>query len=224
MISKKFLFNRIREICEGGWFDLKSKSSGAPGLLLEEMVGLAASNHDSPDAGQWELKFSGGNSLVTLCHKTPGPKGIVGHLIKQHGWIGKNGRPSFRHTIEGESDRGFNIVYDAGRVMVRHDHSMMPVPHWTEDDLTNAIVSKLRRLVLVTGKVRRGRGQVSYESAVAFEDLRTTRLMKALDTGLIIVDFDAYLKENGKVRDHGTKLRVKAKNLKKLYLKTEKIF
>jgi len=189
MISKKKLFEDIESFCAAGWFDLPSTGTGAPGDLLENILGLKTSNYDGPDAGLWELKFSSGKALLTLCHKTPRPNGVVKYLINKHGWIGNNGRRGFRHTIEGESDRGFNIAYDSGSIWVRHSDDMSPVPHWTEEDLTNAIVSKLRRLVHVTGTKKGGR--VRYEKAVAYEDIRTPKLMKVIENGLILVDFDA---------------------------------
>ncbi len=221
MIPKKRLFEDIKSLCDSGWYDLPKTGAGAAGDLLENILGLKTTNHDGPDAGLWELKFSRGNSLLTLCHKTPRPHGIIKYVINKHGWIGKNGRKGFRHTIEGESDRGFNIAYDSGSIWVRHQDDMAPVPHWTEEDLTNAIVSKLRRLVYVTGTVKSG--QVRYETAVAFENIKTPRLMKAIADGLILVDFDAYIKDSGAVRDHGTKFRVRPENLGKLYVKSTKI-
>ena len=218
MISKKQLFADIASLCESGWYDLPATGTGAAGDLLENILGLKTTNHDGPDAGLWELKFSSGTALLTLCHKTPRPRGVIKHIINKYGWIGRNGHKGFRHTIEGESDRGFNISYDAGSIWVRHEDAMSPVPHWTEDDLTNAIVSKLRRLVYVTGTVKDGR--VRYEKATAFENIRTSKLMKAIADGLILVDFDAYIKESGAVRDHGTKFRIRTGSLGKLYVKS----
>ena len=74
------------------------------------------------------------------------------YIINKYGWTGSNGCPSFRHTIEGSSDRGFNVVYDAGSIWVRHEEAMNIIPHWTTDDLLNAAGRKLNRLILVRGR------------------------------------------------------------------------
>ncbi len=221
MISKKILFEKIREICNSGWHDLPATGSGAPGNFLEKSVGLKTSNHDGPDAGLWELKFSQGSSLLTLFHKTPRPKGSIKNIINNFGWIGSNGRPSFRHTIAGESIRGFSLVYDAGSIWIRHDDFTGIAPHWTEDDLLNAAGGKLRRLILVEGSVNKS--QVKYDRATAFQEFKLSQLMKAITNGLVLVDFDAYIKEGGTVRDHGTKFRVQLDNLKHLYEMSERL-
>ena len=216
MILKKVLFQKVREICSSGWHDLPATGTGAPGDFLERFVGLNTSNHDGPDAGLWELKFSRGSSLLTLFHKTPRPKGSIEKIIKQFGWTGSNGLRSFRHTIEGgKSSRDFSAVYEEGAIWIRHAALTETIPHWTENDLLNAAGGKLRRLILVEGVVSKGR--VKYEYAKAFQEFKLSSLMEAISGGLVLVDFDAYIKGNGTVRDHGTKFRVRPDNLKHLY-------
>lgn len=224
MISKQALFAKTRELCASGWHELQSKGSGAPGTRLEEFLGLKAANYDGPDAGLWELKFSSGRSILTLFHKTPRPKNVVKDIIRNYGWEGSNGKPSFRHTIRGESERGFKIVHDSIGISVRHQDGST-VAHWTTDDLLNSAGSKLRRLLLVTGKLRTQNGvrQVMYEHATSYEQFKLSRFMDAIESGLVAVDFDAYIKESGVVRDHGTKFRIDAGNLGKLYEKRQAV-
>ena len=221
MISKKQLFGDIVSLCDSGWHDLPDTGSGAPGDYLEHILGLETTNHDGPDAGLWELKFSRGTSLLTLFHKTPKPTGCMKYIINRFGWVGNNGKQSFRHTIASESDRGFKIAYDAGSIWVRHEDNMTIHPHWTEDDLLSAAGSKLRRLVLVTGEVKAG--LVRYKAATAFQQFKLSKFMDAIERGLVHVDFDAYIKDSGAVRDHGTKFRIKTEDLGKLYEKREKV-
>ncbi len=223
MITRKALLDKIRELCGSGWHDLPDTGSGAPGDHLEKLLGLKTSNVDIPDAGAFELKFSRGSALITLFHKTPRPRGSMRHVINKHGWRGRNGRPSFRHTIAGESDKGFDIVYDAGSIWVRHEEAMDIVPHWTEDDLLNAAGRKLSRLVLVRGTVRKNPYRVLYERAALYEQFRLSRLMRAIESGLVLVDFDAYIRPSGAVRDHGTKFRIDPRNIGRLYETHERI-
>jgi len=223
MITRKALLDKIQELCRSGWHDLPDTGSGAPGDHLEKLLGLKTSNVDIPDAGAFELKFSRGSALITLFHKTPRPRGSMRYVINKHGWRGRNGRPSFRHTIAGESDKGFDIVYDAGSIWVRHEEAMNIVPHWTEDDLLNAAGRKLSRLVLVRGTVRKNPYRVLYERAVLYEQFRLSRLMRAIESGLVLVDFDAYIRPSGAVRDHGTKFRIDPRNIGRLYETHERI-
>lgn len=225
MISNKELFLAIRELCESGWHDLQSNSSGAPGNYLEESLGLKTSNHDGPDAGLWELKFSSGKSMLTLFHKTPRPKDIIKYIINRHGWIGSNGKKSFRHTIRGATERGFKVVRETGGIWVRHEDADTIAPHWTDNDLLNSAGSKLRRLLVVTGKLRRSTGarQVMYQSVVSYEQFDLSGFIDAIVCGLVAIDFDAYIKDSGATRDHGTKFRINAKNIYKLYEIREQI-
>ncbi len=48
-------------------------------------------------------------------------------------------------------------------------------------------------------------------------------LMKQIEKGLVAVDFDAYIKDSGSVRDHGTKFRIAVSDIQKIYEKSEKI-
>ena len=227
-MNDKELFAKVRDIISSGWYDLEIGGTGAPGNLLEDLLDLKTSNLDTPDAGRWEIKFCSGSSLLTLFHKTPRPrprdrqKSAMRYMIDQFGREGSNGRPSFRHTIEGRSTQGFYIEVDSNAVWVRHpEHTATTVPHWTQDDLLNAAGGKLRRLIVVMGK-KKDR-QVCYTSAMAYQEFRLSEFMSSLGSGLILVDFDAYLKENGAVRDHGTKFRVRPDNLSRLYQSSSQI-
>lgn len=211
------LFQKIHEIIASGWSRMpdEHQGTGAPGLYLEQLVGLSVSSSDTPDAGRWELKYCSGSALLTLLHKTPQPRGSVRYLIEKFGWKGQNGRPSFRHTIKGKSDRGFKIVPDGESVLVAHPEHTGPVPHWSSDVLINHFGGKLRRLLVVRGE--RKKRQVRYLSVTAYQEFLFSGFLDALASGLIAVDFDAYLKESGAVRDHGTKFRVSPNDIGKLY-------
>ena len=41
--------------------------------------------------------------------------------------------------------------------------------------------------------------------------------MQSIEKGLVIVDFDTYIKESGAVREHGIKFRVKPDEIGRLY-------
>ena len=79
---QEILATREYEIPEGAGFE----GTGAPGLYLEHLLDLKTSNLDIPDAGAWEVKFTSGNALLTLFHKT-GDRGgpTVAEIIEQMG-------------------------------------------------------------------------------------------------------------------------------------------
>ncbi len=208
---EEILLEREFEIPVGQGFG----GTGGPGLYLEHLLGLKTSNIDVPDAGAWEVKFSSGNSLVTLFHKEALPRGqAMRYMIQNWGWIGRNGLQSFRHTICGESDQ-FEVVDDANEIRVRRLDGDDLVPHWPHDVLITAFARKLAKLILVRG-TRRG-GKVTYESAEYLSNAKTTQLIKSIVDGTICIDFDAYIRENGSIRNHGTKFRIKIDDLSSIY-------
>ena len=191
------------------------EGTGAPGLYLEHLLGLPTSNQDIPDEGSWEVKFSSGNSLITLFHKEANPRGSIRYIINNWGWVGRNGRQSFRHTICGESDR-FTVVDDANAIRVRRTGHDDFVPYWPHDVLVNSLSRKLRNLILVHGSKRNR--VVRYDSAEFLTEVRSTRFIREILRGTVCIDFDAYIRDTGAVRNHGTKFRIKTEDIHRLYL------
>lgn len=224
--TKKELFARLIEIVQHGAYTMPTKrysGTGAPGLFLENLLGLVTGSLDIPDSLGWELKFhSPGTNLITLFHKEPRPAGIVRYLVSRFGWKDKYGRLSFRHTIAGKSDR-FRVDADAGQITVRPLKGDGPIPYWTDDDILNAAGAKLRRLVLVRGS-RKGQ-TVTYDRIDVFENLSLSSFLYEVVRGTILIDFDAREAKPGSrgLRNHGTKFRVAPDNVCRLYAKKERI-
>ena len=199
------------------------EGTGAPGLYLEHLLGLKTSNADVPDAGGWEVKFSSGDALITLFQKEPYPRErgrMIRSIINRWGWIGQNGQPSFRHTIRGRSDL-LEVVDDAGEIRVRRIGHDDVVPHWPHDVILTAFARKLGNLIHVQG-TKKGR-TVVYESAEFLSQVRVTDLVKAIATGTICIEFNAYIRENGAVRNHGTRFRIKTEDLYRLYTNRQQV-
>ncbi len=147
------------------------------------------------------------------------------HIVRGYGWLDDQGRTSFRHTIWGSSPRGFRVISDSSRIIVRNegpdnDPDIVP-PFWTHDSLMNAFVYKLRRLAVVHG--RKKNGKVKYESVHLHREPNISDFINAIERGMIPIDFDArtQLKGNG-LRDHGTKFRIKLDDLRPLHESTNK--
>jgi hypothetical protein len=223
-------FAKLRGVIDQGWISIPDQpgfqGTGGPGLLLEELCGVSGKNRDGPDTGVWELKYHGGSAPLTLFHLTPEPKGNMHQVVRGYGWPDAQGRTSFRHTIWGRSPRGFQVVNDVNRIVVLNTagnlHPDIIPPFWTHDSLINSFVYKLRRLAVVQGKKRNGK--VKYESARLHWELNPTKLIKAIESGIVAIDFDARTNSTGQgLRDHGTKFRIKLDDLEFLYSKSQKL-
>jgi len=223
-------FNKLRGVIKNGWYTIPEDAgyggTGGPGLLLEDLTGIDRNNRDGPDSGVWELKFHSGKSPLTLFHLTPQPNGIMHQFVRGYGWLDSKGRTSFRHTIWGNSSRGFKIVNDVNRIIVRNEDPVADIditpPYWTHDNLMNAFVYKLRRLAVVHGT--KHKGKVKYEYARLYWEPKITDFISAIERGIIAIDFDARTNLSGMgLRDHGTKFRIKIEDLNSIYSKNEKL-
>ncbi len=219
------LYARLRGVLKRGWTQIPDyygyRGTGAPGLILEELLGLNASNLDLPDAGKWEIKFHSGSAPLTLFHLEAQPKGHMHHMVREFGWPDDRGRTSFRHTIYGRSERGFYVSNESGRITVRNDTASDIVwPYWTHDALMNAFASKFRRLIAVKGVKRRNR--VKYETAHLYWEPQITMFIEAIANGIIAIDFDARTNNGRGLRNHGTKFRIQYDNLRHIYNNRQK--
>ena len=216
---KDILDTREYEIPRGQGFE----GTGAPGLYLEHLLKLKTSNLDIPDAGAWEVKFTSGSALLTLFHKTADRSGpTMADIIEKWGYIGQNGRPNFRYTVCGQTS-DYEVSDEDGFIKVRRSGNDTFVPLWSHDALVTAFARKLGNLMHVEGSWSKRTRHVTYGSAEFLSQARTTQLIGLIANGTICIDFDAYLKENGSVRDHGTKFRIRASALHSLYTRRETV-
>lgn len=220
---------KISEILKTGIWNFpaagKYNGSGGPGRLLEDLLGIKENNADAPDIKDWEIKFHGGGSLLTLFHKDPEPSGIIRNIVHAYGWPDRKKRISFRHTIQKETDRGFYVVNEDDRIVVRNRHKDEAVPHWTHNTILNALSAKLRRLIVVAGEVHKNPRRVEYQSAIAYWEPDIKGFADAIENGVIAIDFDARTQKGfgSAIRNHGTKFRIKASDLSKIYANSCKI-
>jgi MvaI/BcnI restriction endonuclease family len=224
-VTDKDLFDRLRKLLDVGEYSIEDfggyRGTGTAGLILEELLGFDPSNKDGPDSGRWEVKFHSGSSPLTLFHKTPEPARVMNSLLQTCGWVGKSGRLSFRHTIWGKSERGLVIKSEHQRIVVDLGKPETVSPFWSHDTIINAFAYKLRRLIVVHGKVRKFKGTVVFETAQLHQNPRITEFIQAIVDGTIAIDFDMRATDTNALRDHGTKFRVKISELQKIYEKSE---
>ena len=223
-------FAKIKEIIDMGWIDIPPEKefngNAAPGDYLEHLLGGQKNNRDSPDLADWEVKFHGGNALLTLFHKEPQPRGIMKFMVHEHGWPDELKRISFRHTLGGKSNRGFYVTNEPDRISVRHNTKYNPVPYWTHNTLLNCLGAKLRRLIVVEGEMQTHPvKRVIYKSATAYWEFKQMGFFDALVQGKVYIDFDARTKgaPGTALRNHGTKFRININNIESIYENSKKI-
>lgn len=229
-VSDNDLFGEVSKIL-GSWYPIPNKrgyrGTGAPGRLLEDLLHIQENNQDLPDAGRWEVKYTSDTSYLTLFHKDPEPRqpSVIKSLIECCGWDRNVGERNFRHTVWGSSPRGFRVRVTEEDVRVTHNDFPNIMPKWDLDDLNNSAVVKLRNLLLVFGSMRKKNGErsVIYKNAHLNTRFRFSEFLRGLREGWIAIDFDAKIKENGGLRNHGTKFRIRTRDLAYLYTTTRNI-
>jgi len=213
--SKKELFGRLKNIigneyeilpeCKGG--------SGAPGRMLELLLGSEGRSKNIADSVGTEIKFkTAAPTLLTLFHKeVDGGDKVLSPFVHEFGKMDDEGRISFRNTVRNSET--FRVVRQSGKVIVRAKSDKEKEVSWSEDVLVNAASKKLADLVLVSGttETRDGIKFVKFVSALRLTKLKITDFLNAIAGGYVVVDFDARQKLPGSktLRNHGTKFRMK---------------
>jgi hypothetical protein len=223
--TKKELFSRMLAILHHGAYQMptKYKGTGAPGIFLEDLLGLSTGNKDIPDSLGWEVKYyTKKTNLITLFHKEPRPEDAVRFMVSKWGWKDAKGRMSFRHTIAGKSAH-FKVDLDGDQIVIHRIGGDGIVPHWTQDDILSAAGAKLRRVMLVMGN-RKGQ-TVTYTRVDCFEDLELVSFIWEVCHGVVKIDFDAREATPGSkgLRNHGTKFRVSPGDMCRLYAKKQRL-
>ena len=116
----------------------------------------------------------------------------------------------------------FEVRVGPERVSVHNARHPGIEPYWTVDELNNAAVTKLRNLLLVSGRVEKSRGRrtVQFGAACMYSGFRFSEFCAGLREGRIAVDFDARTAGGG-IRNHGTKFRTRTRDLARLYGEAE---
>ena len=155
------------------------------------------------------------------------------------------GEMSFRQTIHANirSDRGFKVVidraerkilisFDANSVDIRHKDwlagvekkiglgELDPQPYWGFDDLEHKAGTKLLNTFYAQAEVKKEDGKefYHYTKVMMLQRFSFEGFLKALEEGLILVDFDARTGHN-----HGTKFRMRQNGLPLLYEKSTQV-
>lgn len=162
-----------------------------------------------------------------------------GWIHEQAGGLYPESEMSFRQTIHGQarSDRGFCVVVDrkTKKVLISFDalsvdrwhqdwlasvklriglSELNPQPYWGFDDLFHKAGTKLLNCFYVQADMKKvgDREYYHYNTIMILRRFSLENFLKAIEAGLILVDFDARTGHN-----HGTKFRIRQGNWDRLY-------
>lgn len=231
-LTRPILIDEIRQAIKDSPHPGISRADGRAGLLLEKLLGIEGGNHDVADAVGFELKTSiNPNTPVTLFHKEALPRGNCTTMVHRFGWPAEYGDEkhpvtSFRATIYGEWTSKYEnitlrVVADNTYVSIMSGQER--VAYWKSDDLAAAAAAKLRNMMLVFARDN-GDGTVSFTSANLLENFQPFKFIEAINAGRIAIEYDARTKPNSEtVRNHGTKFRIRERDLHLIYTHVETI-
>lgn len=229
-LNRSAIIDEVKRAIKGSPHPSISNADGRAGLLLERILGIEGGNHDVADAVGFELKTSiNPNTPLTLFHKEAQPRGSCTTLVHRFGWDAEYGEEkhpvkSFRATIYGSWKSQYEPV--TLNIEANNEHvSIMSgdekVAFWDSNDLVASASAKLRNMMLVFAKDNKD-GTISFTSATLLENFQPFKFIKAIESGHVAIEYDARTKPNSKtVRNHGTKFRIRERDLPLIYTKVE---
>jgi len=208
------------------------RGHGRAGRLLEALLGIDGGNHDVADAVGFEIKSSSSSQTpITLFHKDPQPRnqkiqmGAVNHLVHHYGWHSEHrGRAvqSFRATMYGQWSNAQNNVtlhVQADENTIRIMHAEQTVAWWDANELVGIASAKLRNILYVNAETLDD-GAILFTEAKIFDTFAPLKFLHALNQGIVAIDFDARTQPGrSSIRNHGTKFRIREKDILHIYQK-----
>jgi len=226
--TKKELFHRVKNLIgTNEWLPIPSecgKGSGAPGDLLERLLGSEGDNKAIADSVGVEIKYHSTVSkcLLTLFHNDPdGGSVSIFQMVQTYGRLSKKGVQSFRHAISDTSQ--LRVIRLADQITVRPKKGRGFEVSWDGNRLVGAAGSKLRHVILIHGRTKTINGirHAQYNTAQSLTDFRVLNFLNAVMGKYILIEFDAREKEpwpgGKKKKNHGTKFRMNLKDLGEIW-------
>lgn len=191
---------------------------------------------------QLRVYQAGDDSLKELLSLEPSPKAfhfLPNIFLPLYGWTNsKTGEQVFTQTVSAyPNERGFSLWtdYESQKVRISFDHTAVhpqhmnwlnqvkqrvgleplnPPPHWEFAYLKAHVGTKLLNCFFVEAQVKKidGVEHFWYSRVLMLERFRFEGFIDALETGAVLVDFDARTGHN-----HGTKFRVRQGIFPNLY-------
>ncbi len=239
-VTSNNIASELREkliyISRKGYIPTVTKGDTGVGMTLEAELGIKANSSQSPDYKGIELKAvrvddrRRQRNRNQLFSKIPNwklsPIKSAKELIIKRGYTDKKGMNALRHTISGDSKNSLNLyfdidyandylrqMYEGENKTCEHDTT------WIINDLKEALRKKHRETFWVKAKHNNNR----MNEAFYFVEVEHTqnpninKLETLIETGIITMDYTMYVKDTGKVRDHGYLFKINPKHKTALF-------
>ncbi|MBI9038708.1 MAG: hypothetical protein JEY97_11295 [Bacteroidales bacterium] len=228
-IQSKLLFLNAK-----GFVSTKRKGPTGIGHTLEQELNLTETNLAIPDiGGRIELKASrkASNSMVTLFTFNRAVWNIdQKEIIEKYGYTDNNGRKSLYstifHGINNPQDLQIEVEKSNNKVYLKHQTGVR-LATWSIFTIVGKFISKLDKLIIVFADTRinelTNKEEFHYNQAYLLEKPSPDNFLEAFTNSIIAIDVRMHLKENDKVRNHGTGFRIKETQIPSLYGKRRKI-
>lgn len=227
-----FLQKFLTEIKPKGFVESMRNGSTGVGYTLEQMLGITENSFSQPDfiAFLTELKTkrtTSKNSLLTLYTDETGWTMPQIDFIEKNGWNHRKhvGEKTVQGTIRLKTNkRGFALNIDDEKYFcVTKDG--VAFMKWEWDPLLTHYMNKFANLVVVDADVKKVNGieHFHYTALNYFRGTSKELFRRMIENNKIGVDLRLYTQYNeGKgVRNRGTALRIKHKDVKDLYTSQE---
>lgn len=219
----------LNEIYQMGYIVSKRKGNTGIGYTLETLLGLKENNLKTPDFENIELKSQrrGVSNRVTMFTFNRGVWKIKQReLIERYGYVDTNDRPSLYCTVDTRlNNQGLTIKVEHENVRLFHLDGFL-IAEWTGENLVDTFTKKMPSLVIVHADTRmnsKGKEEFWFNEAFYLTQPNVDNLLDLIRKDIIIVDIRMHLKENNRVRNHGTGFRINEEFLNLCFSSREKL-
>ena len=225
------LRTRLEGLRDAGFIPTLRHGSTGVGYTLEQRLGLGENNLPIPDiGGRVEVKATrrSSSSLISLFTFNRSVWQIPQHqVIKEFGYVDNKGRQALKSTVStlSPNTQGLILTLTNGpemSVSVLHESSGQALATWSIYHLVGKFVTKFERLLLVKADARRqgtDPEEFHYVDAELVSDPGPAEFHEALRSGTALIDIRMHLNERGGVRNRGTALRIRERDLPSLFSK-----
>lgn len=222
---------RLADLRDDGFIPTMRAGSTGVGYTLEQRLGLSENNLPIPDiGGRVEVKATRRttSSLISLFtfNRSVWQLPPV-QAISEFGYIDNQGRPALKSTVSAsaQNTQGLKLTLTNGpemSVSLRHQPTGRVLATWSIYNLVGKFVTKFERLLMVKADVRRqsnGSEEFHYVDAELVSEPGPQEFHDALRNGTVLIDVRMHINEHGGVRNRGTAIRIRERDLATLFSK-----
>ncbi|WP_213996999.1 MvaI/BcnI family restriction endonuclease [Tepidanaerobacter syntrophicus] len=226
------LKRKLEEIKNMGYVQTMRKGPTGVGYTFESLLGLTENNIAMPDiGGRIEIKATRktSTSLITLFTFNRGVWQIsLKELVENYGYIDPSGRKSIYCTVSAINPNPQGL-----KLKIRKDNQSVNIVDingnllacWSIYSLVGKFLNKLNIVLFVTANTQiiNDKEYFYFDEAYLLQEPVIENFIAALEKGILMIDIRIHLKENDKVRNHGTGIRIHENDLPLLYKTRKKL-